>query len=485
MNSNFNEDEILTMLNNIEISEDELSGENLTEIERKKLKKSIMSDATLKNLRVMKSIIAASVAGLIILAIPLFKPNSFNIIYSKFTVAQQEKADTITVIPDLGEITLANDSGLVLNTTLKSGNITLNKLYIDKTKVIASITSDGYIPNYQSAKYSLIDDSGNTYNLKQTKLATGYNQSMTYKIEFYGNIQQSSNYTLSLLDNKVTFKLTSSNLAEIHASKPLYTATSGNTTLNVTSVTKNNDILKVDYYFTYKNTDGTKPSLFLNPSCFRDNFTESSYEEANYINKEIKENPNNPYLTISDEYGNMDYGHSYTKTFDNESFFDLKKLKGNNLKLELSSLQYNLFNSQDKSNFNVTLNVPKSGKQEINKTYTYKGYKFNIVSIERVSDKKVRLICKAINNSNNPKIQDLAICPFNSTLSCATFINNNYKTENQSKLTSLVPIGSILSSFSSKTTIGDTLTLNGINLSYSYEGPFEINLTRSNIASSR
>lgn len=484
MNSNFNEDEILTMLNDIELSENEFSSENLNEIEKKKLKKNIMSNVKLKKSRVKKSIIAASIAALLLLSIPLFKPSTFNVIHSKFTAAQQEKADTITVIPGLGEVTLANDSGLVSNTTLKSGNITLNKLYIDKTKVIASITSDGFISNYQSEKYTLIDDSGNTYNLKQTKLATGYDQSMTYKIEFHGNIQQSSNYTLNLLNNKVTFKLRSSNLAEIHASKPLYTAISGNTTLNVTSVTKNNDILRVDYYFTYKNTDGTKPSLFLNPSCFRDNFTESSYEEANDISNEIKENPNSSYLTIRDEYGNMAYGHSYTKTFDNESFFDLKKLKGTKLKLVLPAVNYELFNDYiDKNDSNITLNVPKNGKQSINKTYEYKGYKFNIVSIERVSDKKVRLICKAINNSNNPKIQDLAILPFNSTLG-GSFISNS-KSENTLNLSSIVPAGDELVSLrSSDYPIGDTLKLNAINLSYSYKGPFEINLMRNNIASS-
>lgn len=485
MNSNFNEDEILTMLNDIELSENEFSDENLNEIERKELKKNIMSNVKLKKPRVKKIIIAASVAALLLISIPLFKPSTFNVIHSKFTAAQQEKADAITVIPGLGEVTLANDSGLVSSTTLKSGNITLNKIYIDKTKVIASITSDGFISNYQSAKYTLIDDSGNTYNLKQTKLATGYDQSMTYKIEFHGNIQQSSNYTLNLLNNKVTFKLTSSNLAEIHVSKPLYTVTSGNTTLNVTSVTKNNDILRVDYYFTYKNTDGTKPSLFINPGRFRSNFTEVQPSADNSINKELAENPDSAYLTVCDEYGNKDYGHSYTKTFDNESFFDLKKLKGTKLKLVLPAVNYELFNDYiDKNDSNITLNVPKNGKQSINKTYEYKGYKFNIVSIERVSDKKVRLICKSINSSKDPKIQHLAIWPLNSTLSYASFINNDYKTENQSNLTSLVPIDGSLTSFSSNTPIGDTLTLNKVSLSYSYEGPFEINLTRNNIASS-
>lgn len=482
MNSNFNEDEILTMLNDIEISENELSGENLSEDEKKKLKKNIMNKVKLKKLKFKKSIIAACIAGLMLLSIPLFKPHSFNVIYSKFTATQQEKADTITVIPGLGEVTLANDNGLVLNTALKSGSITLNKLYIDKTKVIASITSDGFISNYQSAKYALIDNSGNTYNLKQTKLATGYDQSMTYKIEFHGNIQQSSNYTLSLLNDKVTFKLTSSNLAEIHASKPLYTVTSGNTTLNVTSVTKNNNILRVDYYFTYKNTDGTKPSLFLNPGRFRSNFTEAQPSAGNSINKELTENPNSAYLTVCDEYGNKDYGHSYTKTFDNESFFDLKKLKGDKLKLILPAVNYELFNDYiDKDDSNITLNVPKNGKQAINKTYEYKGYKFNILSIERISDQKVRLICKAINSSKDPKIQHLAICPLNSAFSCTSFINNDYKTENQSNLTSLVPINGSLTSFRSNTPIGDTLTLNGTNLSYSYEGPFEINLDLNSI----
>lgn len=481
MNSNFNEDEILTMLNDIEISENELSSENLTEIEKKKLKKNIMSNVKLKKLRFKKSIIAASVAALLLVSVSLFKPNTFNVIYSKLAATNEEKPNTTTVIPGLGEVTLANNSGLVLNTSLKSGNITLNKLYIDKTKVIASITSDGFIQNYQSAKYTLTNDSGNTYNLKQTNLATGYDQSMTYKIEFHGNIQQSSNYTLSLLDNKVTFKLTGSNLAEIHASKPLYTATSVNTTLNVTSVTKNNDILRVDYYFTYKNTDGAKPSLFLNPGGFRSNFTEDQ-PSADNINKDLTENPNSAYLTVCDEYGNKDYGHSYINTFDNESFFDLKKLKGSKLKLVLPSVNYELFNNYiDKNDSNITLNVPKNGKQSINKTYEYKGYKFNILSIERISDQKVRLICKAINNSKDPKIQHLAICPFNSNLGCATFINNNYKTENQSKLTSLVPIDGTLSSFRSNTPIGDTLTLNEVSLSYSYEGPFEINLDLNSI----
>lgn len=481
MNSNFNEDEILTMLNDIEISENEFSDENLTEIEKKKLKKNIMNTVNLKKLRFKKNIIAASIAALVLLSIPLFKPSTFNVIHSKFTAAQQEKPDTTTVIPGLGEVTLANDSGLVLNTALKSSNITLNKLYIDKTKVIASISSDELIPNYQFQKYTLTDDSGNTYNLKQTKLATSYDQSMTYKIEFHGNVDQSSNYTLSLLDNKVTFKLTSSNLAEIHASKPLYTATSGNTTLNVTSVTKNNNILRVDYYFTYKNTDGAKPSLFLNPGQFRSDFTVAEPSADNLINKDLTENPNSAYLTVCDEYGNRDYGHSFTGTFDNESFFDLKKLKGTKLKLVLPSVNYELFNDPiGKNHSNITLNVPKNGKQPIDKTYEYKGYKFNILSIERVSDKKVRLICKAISSSKDPKIQHLGIYPFNSALGSITFINNNYKTENQSKLTSIVPIDCTLISLTSNTPIGDTLTLNKVSLSYSYEGPFTININDIN-----
>lgn len=471
MNSNFNEDEILTMLNDIEITETELSNENLTQIEKKELNKTILRSIKLKKHKTRKTIIAASIAGLMILSIPLIKTNSFNVIYSKFTASEEQKPDTITVIPDLGEVTLANDNGQTLNSPLISGNITLNKLYVDKNKVIASISSDSFIPNYQSAKYTLIDDSGNTYSLKQTKLATSYDQSMTYKIEFHGNIKPSSNYTLSLLDNKVTFKLTNANLAEIHASKPLYTATNGNTTLNIASVTKNNDILRVDYYFTYKNTDGTKPSL-SNWGRFKKDFTDDN-PSGETLSKYSKENPYNSCLTVCDEYGNIDYGHSYTNSFDNESFFDLKKLKGNKLKLLLPAVKYDFFNGSD---FNATLNVPKNGKQALNKTYEYKGYKFNILSIERVSDKKVRLICKADNTTKDNRIQNLSILPSNSDLSSISFINNS-KREISPSLNSIVPFGDDSVSLISDTSIGDTLTLNKIQLSYFYKGPFEINIS--------
>lgn len=340
MNSNFNEDEILTMLNDIGLSDHELNSENLTEIEKKKLKKNILSNIKPKKFKIKKGIIAASAAALIIITLPLFKTNNLNVIYSKIASINKGRPNTTTVIPNPGQITLANNTGLILNKSLKAQGITLNNLYIDKNKAIASITSDSFIRNYQSAKYTLKDSDGNIYNLKQTKLATGYGTSMTYKIEFNGSIKPSSNYTLSLIDNKVNFELTTSNFNEIHASKPLYTATSGNTTLNITSIIKNNNILRVDYYFTYKNTDGTKPSLsLLNPSCFKDDFTEDSYKDASYINNQIKENPNNSYLTIHDEYGNMNYGHSYTKTFGNESFFDLKKLKGNKKLIKLTIIR--------------------------------------------------------------------------------------------------------------------------------------------------
>lgn len=92
----------------------------------------------------------------------------------------------------------------------------------------------------------------------------------------------------------------------------------------------------------------------------------------------------------------------------------------------------------------------------------------------------MRLICKAINNSHNPKIQDLSIVPFKSTLSSSFIINS--ETQSKLNLNSIVPAGCQLVSLRSQDSpIGDTLTLNAINLSYRYVGPFKIDINLNHI----
>ncbi|OAA83427.1 hypothetical protein [Clostridium ljungdahlii] len=53
------------------------------------------------------------------------------------------------------------------------------------------------------------------------------------------------------------------------------------------------------------------------------------------------------------------------------------------------------------SNFNLELDIPKSGKSILNKIVNYKGFKFKIISINRLSNDSIELIYNYINDSNS------------------------------------------------------------------------------------
>ncbi|APU59574.1 hypothetical protein [Clostridium botulinum] len=181
---------------------------------------------------------------------------------------------------------------------------------------------------------------------------------------------------------------------------------------------------------------------------------------------------------ISDEYNNTVYGHNNTNYLDqeNESLFDLSKLTGKKLKLTVLNVNYSFGNDYvDKNNsfklnndFKLELYVPKSGKNILNKTGEYKGIKYKVISIERLSNNSVELIYNYINNSNTKfQIHNISFDSItigengeSVTRSYNNIIKHILKLENG---------------------IGDKLQLNNIRGSFSSVGPFEIDLDPSTI----
>ncbi|MCS4524796.1 hypothetical protein JTT07_15510 [Clostridium botulinum] len=120
------------------------------------------------------------------------------------------------------------------------------------------------------------------------------------------------------------------------------------------------------------------------------------------------------------------------------------------------------------NDFKLELDVPKSGKRILNKTGEYKGFKYNIISIERLSNNSVELIYNYINDSNAKfQIHNISfdsITPWENGSSSTKPYNNNIK--------------HILKK---KSKIGDKLQLNNIRCSFYSVGPFEIDLDPSTI----
>lgn len=459
MNSNFNENEILTMLNDIEISENEFSDENLNEIERKKLKKSIMNNVKLKKLKVKKSIIAASAAALILISVPLVNYKAFADITSK-----------LSIIPGIGQVTIENKKGLVLKNSLKENGITLKNLYMDDTKLIATIHLNSS-KDYQCANYYLKTDDGTTYKLNVTESSHDESipslSSSTYKLQYEGSIKKSTKYTLGTINSKAVFNLTNNNFKEAFPSGILYTSTNGKTTLNITSVKKDKNILKVYYYFAdnfNKNTTYEEP-LFAQTFKGEDYCTKNNF----IIEKNSIESPK---FQLSDQYNNMDYGHSDSAqlAFENVTSFNLNKLKDSKLKLSIPSIIYSTGNHNSnfksleefkkKNDFNINLNVPKSGKNILNEVHEYKSFKFKIISVERLSDKKISLAYNILNDENS-KFKTLDV-QLGSTL-CDGGSNDSTTTN----ITQVLPSSNI---------IGDKITIDTINIRFASVGPFEINL---------
>lgn len=464
MNSNFNEDEILTMLNDIEISDNEFSGENLNEIEKKKLKKNIMSNVKLKKLRVKKSIIAASVAALMLISVPLVNSNAFADITSK-----------LSIIPGIGQVNIENTKGLVLKNSLEANGVTLKNLYMDDTKLIATIKLNSS-KDYQCANYYLKTDDGTTYKLNVTDSShdesTPNLSTSTYKLQYEGSIKKSSKYTLGVINSKAVFNLTNNNFKNAFPSGILYTATNGKTTLNITSVKKDKNILKVYYYFANnfnKNTTYEEP-LFAQTFKGEDYCTKNNF----IIEKNSVENPK---FELSDQYNNMDYGHSDSAqlAFENVASFNLNKLKDSKLKLSIPSMIYSIGNHNSnfksleefkkKNDFNINLTVPKNGKNILNEVHEYKGFKFKITSIERLSDKKVSLVYNVLNDENS-KLKALDI-QLGST-SCDG-VSGDSTTAN---ITQVLPSNNI---------IGDKINIDTISIRFASVGPFEVNLNINDI----
>lgn len=464
MNSNFNEDEILTMLNDIEISGNEFSGENLTEIEKKKLKKNIMNNVKFKKLKVKKSIIAASVAALMLISVPLVNSNAFADITSK-----------LSIIPGIGQVTIENNKGLVLKNSLKANGVTLKNLYMDDNKLIATIHLNSS-KDYQCANYYLKTVDGTTYKLKV--IDSSYDESIqnsssaTYKLQYNGSIKKSSKYTLGVINSKAVFNLTNSNFKEAFPSGVLYTATNGKTTLNITSVKKDKNILKVYYYFTDKFNKNTTHEEPLFPPTFE---AEDYYIKNNFIIE--KNSIEDPKFELSDQYNNMDYSHSDSAqlAFENVTSFNLNKLKDSKLKLSIPSAIYstgnhnsnfkNLEEFKKKNDFNINLNVPKSGKIILNEVHEYKGFKFKIISIERLSDKEISLVYTILNDENS-KLKALDI-QLGST-SCDGGSSDSTTTN----ITQVLPSNNI---------IGDKINIDTIDIRFASVGPFKVNIDLNNL----
>ncbi|MFL0195018.1 hypothetical protein ACJDU8_05425 [Clostridium sp. WILCCON 0269] len=467
MKLNLNEDDILVLLNDVNINENEFANVELNEIEKKKICKNIISKLKSKKSKIKRNFIAAAI--ILLITIPI-------IISQKDVLANM--IEKLTVISGIGEVTVSSDKPKILkNGGLKQGNITLANMYVDKSKIIVTLTIAPEEP--KRSYYTIKDDHGNSYELHRSdNLALmPDNHIGSYRAEYYGKVEKANSYTLNIIDNdkkftKATFKLKNCDFKEAPESKILYTATNGITTLNVTSLKREGNILRVDYYFT-----DTLPDFKLERI---DKVNCGTFEEGKQwgfkepISTELINNNSiqASYIIISDEYNNAVYGHTNTNYLDqgNESLFDLSKLTGKQLKLTVPKLVYHGQNDYlgKNNDFKIDLDVPKSGKSILNKTGEYKGIKYKIISIERLSDDSVKLIYSYINDSNS-KLQTWDI--YFTSITIGENGNNHHRSYNNI-------IKHILQK---EKGIGDKLQLNEIDVSFSSIGPFEIDLNPSTI----
>ncbi|ADK13750.1 hypothetical protein WX45_00756 [Clostridium ljungdahlii DSM 13528] len=476
MNLNLNEDDVLKLLNDVNINENEFSSDDLNEFEKKKICKDIISKVKPKKPKGKKNFIAAAIIFLI--TIPI-------IISQKNVLANM--IEKLTVISGIGEVKVSSDRPKILKNSIKQGNITLANMYIDNNKIIVTLTIEP--EELKRSYYTITDNHGNSYELHSSdNLALmPDNQIGSYRAEYNGKVKKANSYTLSIVDNdkkftKATFKLKNSNFKEAAESKILYTATNGITTLNVTSLKRQGNILKVDYYFTDTLPDFKSKRIdTLNYGTFQEGKEWGCKEPIS--TKLINNNSiQNSHIIISDEYNNAVYGHNNINYLDqgNESLFDLSKLTGKKLKLTVPNVIYhtdsinfkainndlNNFNNET-SDFNLELDIPKSGKSILNKIVNYKGFKFKIISINRLSNDSIELIYNYINDSNS-RLQTSNIL-FESVTDgdgeCNPSQNN----------------GNIKVFYKLQNGIGDNLKLNHLQYTFSSVGPFEIDLNPSTI----
>lgn len=464
MKLNLNEDDILILLNDINIKENEFSNTELNKIEEKRICKNVIGKVNSKKSKSKRNFIAAVI--IFFITVPV-------IISQKDVLANM--IEKLTVISGIGEVRVSSDKPRILKNSLKQGNITLANMYVDNSKIVVTLTIE---PEELKRSYYIIrDEHGNSYELNRSDNLAMMpdNHIGSYRAEYNGKVKKANSYTLSILDNdkkftKATFKLKNSDFKEAPESKILYTATNGITTLNVTSLKREGDILKVDYYFTDNLPDFKHKRI--------DKVNWGTFEEGKQwgfkepISTELIDNGSiqDSYIIISDEYNSAVYGHNNTNYLDqgNESLFDLSKLTGKKLKLTVPKVVYHVRNDYMSKNndFKIDLDVPKSGKSILNKTGEYKGIRYEIISIERLSDDSVELIYNYINdNSAKLKTWNIEFGNFNNWengSSTCRRINANIKQTLQKEKG-----------------IGNKLKLNIIDASFSSIGPFEIELDPS------
>lgn len=466
MKLNLNEDDVLMLLNDVNINENEFSNMELNEIEKKKICKNIISKVKPKKSKSKRNFIAAAV--ILIVSIPI-------LISQRNVLANM--IEKLTVISGIGEVKVSSDKPKILKYNLKQGNITLANMYVDNNKIIVTLTIEPEEdkPSY----YTIKDEHGNYYELHRSdNLALMPDNNIgSYRAEYYGKVKKANSYTLSIVDNdkkltKATFKLKNSDFKEAPESKVLYTATNGITTLNVTSLKKEGNILKVDYYFTDTLPDFKFKKIDkVNQGTFEEG-KEWGFKEPISTKLINNDSIRDSHIIISDEYNNAVYGHNNTNYLDqeNESLFDLSKLTGKKLKLTISNVVYHVRNDcMSKNNdFKLGLDVPKSGKSILNKTGEYKGIKYKIISIERLSNDSVELIYNYINDSkSNLQTWNISFGNFNN------WENGSNTHEHYN--------GNIKHMLQKEKGIGDTLELNDIEGVFSSVGPFEIELDPSTI----
>jgi hypothetical protein len=446
MISNFDEDEALLLLNDITITDDELSDFELSDIEKDSMCKNIINKVKTKKSNKKKLALAASLALILCASIPLSNRDAFGSMISR-----------LVNIPDVGNVRVVNN-GLSLKKSEIQNDVTLNTMYIDNKKIIITLTIKSP-HNYYYSNYFIKDEHGNTYKLDVVDSSAQSDINITtYKAEYDGDVKSANKYFLSVMGNKAEFSLTSSDFTNVEANHTFYSATNGITTLNVTSVSRDKDILKVAYYV----NDINKNSSTI-PSFNIGTFKEVEYAEKKGYKYLYNSTVDNPIFKLYDESGNSDFGHSSQShlTFENESLFNLKKLKGKKLKLTLPSVVYTIGYFTPSNGINIDLPVPESGKLLLNKAGDYNGFKYKIIGIERLSKNTIALDYNFINDpSSKLQIFDMS---FNST----TVYSSDIETD---------PSGYLRSELTSRTPIGTTFNLNEISMSYASVGPFEINI---------
>ena len=453
MNSCFNEDEALILLNDVTMTDEELRENELTDIEKRKLKTDIMGKIKSKNSKRKKWTIAAAIAFTVIVSIPLTRTDAFEKMISK-----------LAIVPGIGEV-MMEDKGFALKNSMTNNNVTINSMYIDQNKIAVTLTVE-HTTKYDNSPYSLRDDKGNVYELKITNRSVdNYRNMSAYKAEYIGEVKKASKYTLSVDSHQASFTLKDSDFAEVSEAKTLYTATNGNTALNITSVKREGDILKIDYYATDfltalpANMQVAKDKAF-NFGTFKD---EEEYKKrgVNISDPSIEI----PYFQLIDEDGNKEYGHSSSSNVIDEyqSSFNLKKLKGKKMKLILPSVNYEYQRKYITSQYAMVFDVPKEGKTMLNREEEFVGFKYKILSIERLSDKMFALHYEFIDD-NTSKLQPRPI---------GMFMNIG---ENTDSVSSCIDKGKLKIVIASRNPIGDKVKVDPTSISYASVGPFEFEL---------